>query len=261
MTTHITSFAARTVMALPFVTSRVARLLFVLVGAGAVVACSSASADGEDTPVIETGEAVSEAVPVGTALRATSAVSLREEPSTSAVRLATIANGATVKVLAAAPQNGFYNVSHDGDEGWVFGRYLMRADDTSGGTNTGDSGSYANTRNIALVYQGSCSFLHRCDSYSRGLPAGQVNWGCLGHGEMCVDSEHWASGPSRAYCGKTVKFCKGTTCTTAVIKDVSVSHDFEGSQGVFDALGIGYGGGSTCSNTYISGDPHVTVSY
>jgi hypothetical protein len=243
------------------VTSRVARFLVVLAGAGAVVACSSASADREETPAIETGEAVSESVPVGTLLRATSAVNLREEASTSSARLATIANGATVKVLAAAPTDGFYNVSHDGNEGWVFGRYLEREGGASGGAASSGAGSYANTRNIALVYQGSCSFLHRCDSYSRNLPAGQVNWGCLGHGDVCVDSEHWASGPSRAYCGKTVKFCKGGTCTTAVIKDVSVSHDFEGSQGVFDALGIGYGGGTTCSNTYISGDPHVTVSY
>lgn len=242
------------------VTSRVAPLLVVLVTAGTAIACSSASALDQETPVVETGEAVTESLPVGTLLRATSALNLRDDASTSAARIATIADGATVKVLVATPKNGFYNVSHDADEGWVFGRYLVRADGSSDGAGSG-GGSYANTRNIALVYQGPCSFLHRCDSYSRHLPAGEVNWGCLGHGDVCIDSEHWASGPSRAYCGKTVKFCKGSTCTTAVIKDVSVSHDFEGSQGVFDALGIGYGGGTTCTNTYISGDPHVTVSY
>lgn len=235
------------------------RLLVIALSAAALVACSSAEGAGaEETPAEETGEAVSESVPVGTILHATSAVSMREGPTTSAARIATVPNGASVKVLVAAPDNGFYRVSHDGDEGWVYGRYLSRAD--AAPRSNGD-GTYSTTRNISIVYQGSCSFLHRCDSYSRNLPAGQVNWGCLGHGAVCVDSEHWASGPSRAYCGKTVKFCKGTTCTTAVIKDVSVSHDFEGSQGVFDALGIGYGGGSTCSNTYINGDPHVTVSY
>jgi hypothetical protein len=232
------------------------RLLVIAAAAAALIACSSAEdAATDEAPVEETGEAVSESVPVGTTLHATSAVSMREGPSTSNTRITTIANGASVKVLIAAPQNGFYRVSHNGDQGWVFGRYLSRADAPPADR------TYSTTRNISLVYQGSCSFLHRCDSYSRNLPAGQVNWGCLGHGAMCVDSEHWASGPSRAYCGKTVKFCKGSTCTTAVIKDVSVSHDFEGSQGVFDALGIGYGGGSTCSNTYISGDPHVSVSY
>jgi hypothetical protein len=182
---------------------------------------------------------------------------MREGPSTSDARITTIANGASVTVLVAAPDNGFYRVSHDGTEGWVFGRYLSR----DGAAPSSGGGTYSTTKNISIVYQGSCSFLHRCDSYSRNLPDGQVNWGCLGHGAVCVDSEHWASGPSHAYCGKTVQFCKGSVCTTAVIKDVSVSHDFEGSQGVFDALGIGYGGGSTCSNTYINGDAHVTVSY
>jgi hypothetical protein len=234
-----------------------ARLLVVAFSAAALVACSSAGDAAEETPVEETGQAVSESVPVGTTLHATTAVSMREGPSPSDTRIRTIPSGASVKVVVAAPQNGFYHVSYDGDDGWVFGRYLSSTDapaDPGGG-------NYSTTRNISIVYQGSCSFLHRCDSYSRNLPAGQVNWGCLGHGAACVDSEHWASGPSRAYCGKTVKFCKGDVCTTAVIKDVSVSHDFEGSQGVFDALGIGYGGGSTCSNTYISGNPHVTVSY
>jgi hypothetical protein len=232
-------------------------LLVIALAAASLVACSSADAGEEETPVEESGEAVSESVPVGTTLTTTSAVSMREEPSTSSTRIKVIKSGMSVKVLIAAPQSGFYRVSQGGDEGWVFGRYLSRA----GAPATPADGEYSTTRNISIVYQGSCSFLHRCDSYSRNLPAGEVNWGCLGHGAACVDSEHWASGPSRAYCGKTVKFCKGTTCTTAVIKDVSVSHSFEGSQGVFDALNIGYGGGSTCSNTYISGDPHVTVSY
>jgi hypothetical protein len=235
-----------------------ARLLVIGLSAAALVACSSAEGDGaEEAPAAETGEAVSESVPVGTILHATSAVSMRDDASTSADRIKTIANGSSVKVLVSKPENGFYRVSQGDSEGWVFGRYLSR----DGASSSGSTDGYSTTKNIKIVYQGSCSFLHRCDSYSRGLPAGQVNWGCLGHGEMCVDSEHWASGPSRAYCGQTVKFCKGTTCTTAVIKDVSVSHSFEGSQGVFDALGIGYGGGSTCSNTYINGDPNVTVSY
>ena len=235
-------------------------LLFVALAASAtsVIACSSAApAGGEDAAADETGEAVSESLAVGTVLHATSAVNMHDDASTSADRTATIANGASVTVLVAAPKNGFYYVSHDTSEGWVFGRYLARAGEAPGSSTDG----YAHTQNISLIYQGSCSFLHRCDSYSRSLPEGQVNWGCLGHGAACVDSEHWVSGPSHAYCGKTVKFCKGDVCTTAVVKDVSVSHSFEGSQGVFDALGIGYGGGSTCSNTYVNGNPHVTVSY
>ena len=235
-------------------------LVAVVACVASVVACSSAPTEDSEAPTLESGEAVSESVPVGTVLHATSAVSMREEASTSAARITTLASGDAVTVLAAAPSGGFYRVRHDTTEGWVFGRYLARAGDPSTGPAAGN-GDYAHSKNISLVYQGSCSFLHRCDSYSRSLPEGQVNWGCLGHGAVCVDSEHWASGPTHAYCGKTVKFCKGDICTTAVIKDVSVTQSFEGSQGVFDALGIGYGGGSTCSNTYVNGDSHVTVSY
>lgn len=237
------------------------RVVALILAAAAIVACSGAGEDDEDSVVSETGQAVSESIPVGTLLYATSNVSLRAEATTESRRVRIVASGDSVKVLVAAPKDGFYRVTYGGDSGWVFGRYLKKAGSNVDDAPNSSSGSYAHTKNIKIVYQGSCSFLHRCDSYSRPLPAGQVNWGCLGHGAVCIDSEHWASGPSRAYCGKTVKFCKGTTCTTAVIKDVSVSQDFEASQGVFDALGIGYGGGSTCSNTYISGDPRVTVSY
>lgn len=226
-----------------------------------VVACSSSSSGNDEGAVAdETGQAVSESLPVGTVLHTTSAVNMHDDAATDATRIETIANDESVTVLVAAPKNGFYRVRHHASEGWVFGAYLARAGATSPPSGLRD-GSYAHTQNISLIYQGSCSFLHRCDSYSRSLPDGQVNWGCLGHGAACVDSEHWVSGPSHAYCGKTVKFCKGDVCTTAVVKDVSVSHNFEGSQGVFDALGIGYGGGSTCSNTFVDGNPHVTVSY
>lgn len=243
---------------------RALHVLALLVATTAVVACTSASGDEDEEAVTdETGQAVTESVPVGTALYATSAVSLRAEATTESRRIRVVAKGDSAKVLVAAPKDGFYRVSYGGDSGWVFGRYLKKsgAADTDEPATNSSGGSYAHTKAIKIVYQGSCDFLHRCDSYSRPLPAGQVNWGCLGRGAVCVDSEHWASGPSRAYCGKTVKFCKGSTCTTAVIKDVSVSQDFEASQGVFDALGIGYGGGSTCSNTFINGDPRVTVSY
>ena len=148
-----------------------ARLLVVAFSAAALVACSSTEGASEETPIEETGEAVGESVPVGTTLHATTAVSMREGPSTSNTRIRTIATGASVKVVVAAPQNGFYHVSYDGDDGWVFGRYLSSTDTPAepGG------GNYSTTRNISIVYQGSCSFLHRCDSYSRSLPAGQVN--------------------------------------------------------------------------------------
>ncbi|MBX3189782.1 MAG: SH3 domain-containing protein [Labilithrix sp.] len=218
------------------------------------LACA-ATTDAEDDAVEESGDAITEAVPVGTSLRANANVKMRSAASTTASVLRTLRSGEIVVAVVSAPTDGFYRVRSGSLEGWVFGRYLDRSDGAA-------SGGYANQRNIKLVYQGSCDFLHRCDSYSRRLPPGQVNWGCLGRGDVCIDSEHWASGPNRSYCGKTVKFCTPAgVCTTAVIKDVSVSRDFEASQGVFDALEIGYGGGSTCSNTFVNGNPRVTVHY
>lgn len=239
---------------------RLALLFSLAVLAIPVVACSSSAEEEELEGAEETGAAISESVEVGAVLRATSNVNLRSEPATSASRIATISGGQTVTALEARPTAGFYHVKYGEKEGWAYGQYLARGgagSSTSGGPP--DQGSYANSKNVRLVYQGSCDFLHRCDSYSRRLPAGQVNWGCLGHGAACVDSEHWLSGPNRSYCGKTVKICKGSTCTTGKVMDVSVSQDFEASQGVMSALGIGFGGGSTCSNTYIDGDPRVTV--
>lgn len=233
---------------------RLALLFSLAVVSIPALACSSSAEDAELEGVEETGEAISESVEVGAVLRATSNVNLRSEASTSAERIATISSGQTMTAIESRPTAGFYHVKYGAKEGWAFGQYLAK-----GAAGPADQGTYANSRNVRIVYQGSCDFLHRCDSYSRRLPVGQVNWGCLGYGVACVDSEHWLSGPNRSYCGKTVKICKGSTCTTGKVMDVSVSQDFEASQGVMSALGIGFGGGSTCSNTYIDGDPRVTV--
>ncbi|MBS2012073.1 MAG: SH3 domain-containing protein [Deltaproteobacteria bacterium] len=236
-------------------------LLFALTAVALPLLACSSTADVDDEEVAaETGEAITGSVEVGATLHATSRVNLRSAPATSSEVLKTIAPGKTMTAVEARPTSGFYRVKFEGTEGWVFGTYLTR----EGGMTPGappDTGNYTSSKNVKLVYQGSCDFLHRCDSYSRRLPAGQVNWGCLGRGAACVDTDHWMSGPNRSYCGKTVKVCKGSTCTTAKIMDVSVSQDFEASQGVMSALGIGFGGGSTCSNTYVDGDPRVTVHW
>lgn len=227
-----------------------------------VIACSATTESEEPEGVAETGEAITQSVEVGATLRATSNVNLRSSPSTSSSRIDTISAGETMTALQARPESGFYRVKNGSNEGWVFGQYIALASGGGASSSGGppDQGSYAHSKSTRLVYQGTCDFLHRCDSYSRRLPAGQVNWGCLGRGDVCIDSDHWMSGPNRSYCGKTVKICKPDgTCTTGKIMDVSVSQDFEASPGVMSALGIGFGGGSTCSNTYIDGDPRVTV--
>jgi hypothetical protein len=101
-------------------------------------------------------------------------------------------------------------------------------------------------RSVSLKYEGTCAFLKNCSSYSKNLPANSVSWGCTGVG-LCSDSALWVAGPNRSYCGKTVKICKGSTCTNALVKDVSVSRDWEASNGVLDALDLPHGLTGKCS--------------
>ncbi|MBX3192000.1 MAG: hypothetical protein KF819_33730 [Labilithrix sp.] len=114
----------------------------------------------------------------------------------------------------------------------------------------------AATSSVSLKYEGTCEFLRNCSTYSRGLPAGQVTWGCTGRG-ACDDNALWVAGPTRSYCGKTVKICNGSRCTNALVKDVSVSRDWEASNGVMKALSLPYGLTGRCSGY---GGGRVTVS-
>jgi len=104
----------------------------------------------------------------------------------------------------------------------------------------------AATKSVSLKYEGTCDFLHSCSSWSRNLPRGEVLWGCDG-ADVCDDDAKWVAAPNRGYCGKKVQFCKSGTCTTATVKDISVSHDWEGSNGVMDALDLPHGLAGRCS--------------
>jgi hypothetical protein len=115
-------------------------------------------------------------------------------------------------------------------------------------TNDDDVGETegAATKTVSLKYEGTCDFLHSCSSWSRNLPRGEVLWGCDGAG-VCDDDAKWVAAPNRSYCGKKVQFCKNGSCTTATVKDISVSHDWEGSNGVMDALDLPHGLAGRCS--------------
>ena len=120
-------------------------------------------------------------------------------------------------------------------------------------------------KSVTLKYEGTCEFLRSCSRWSRGLPEGNVLWGCSAenedHGNLeygaCDDDELWVAGPTRAYCGKTAKICKGSVCVNAKVKDVSVSRDWEASNGVMAALGLPYGLTGQCSG-YGGGRVKVT---
>lgn len=119
----------------------------------------------------------------------------------------------------------------------------------------GDDEGSAVSRSVDLKYEGTCDFLHSCSRWSRNLPDGHVLWGCTGEGS-CDDDALWVAGPYRSSCGKTVRICKGTRCVNALVKDISVSHSWEASNGVLDALGISHRLFGQCSG---SGGGRVTI--
>jgi hypothetical protein len=122
---------------------------------------------------------------------------------------------------------------------------------------------------VKFKYEGTCEFLRVCSSWSRGLPEGRVLWGCSAENQdtngdgrkdsgPCSDDDLWVAGPYKSYCGKTARICKGTTCIDAKVKDISVSHDWEASNGVLSALGIPFGLTSRCGGY---GGGRVTLTY
>src|SRR5258708_77097 len=69
---------------------------------------------GEDDSGGLAGESVLGSVPVGSVLKATGNVNLRNGPSTSDSILHVVPKGSTVVVVASDPDGGFYNVKHGG---------------------------------------------------------------------------------------------------------------------------------------------------
>ena len=118
-------------------------------------------------------------------------------------------------------------------------------------------GAWTGTRSVDLKYEGTCEFLRTCSTWSRNFPAGEVSWGCTGRG-VCEDDALWVAGPNRSYCGKTVQICRKGTCTNALVKDVSVSKDWEASNGVLNALDIDYGLTGKCAG-FGGGRVEITV--
>jgi hypothetical protein len=124
-------------------------------------------------------------------------------------------------------------------------------------TGENDDALTTRTRSVALQYEGTCDFLRECSSWSRSLPEGVVNWGCTGRGS-CDDDGLWVAGPTRSYCGQTVRICRGQRCVNALVKDISVSRSWEASNGVLEALGLPYGLTGRCSG-YGGGNVTVTT--
>lgn len=225
------------------------------------IACTASSDDdaaAEDG--VSSADALTGSVAAGGTLTTTTRVNLRTGPSTSDEILRTLASGVTVKAIDPAPTNGFYHVSHEGTEGWVYGAYLKNSggettptggdDDPPPVTGTFNGRTYSG---VTVLWQGNWSFLVKCDSYSRSK--GHVVFFCDENpSRSFVDDGAWLAMPranfSSGSCGKKARVCKGTQCIVATIVEKSeTTGRWEGSSAVLKALGVstGYSG---CSSSF-----------
>ena len=141
-------------------------------------------------------------------------------------------------------------------------------DADEGAEGTDGSEEALTNASISLKYEGTCEFLRSCSRWSRGYPKGYVLWGCSAENDeerngtelgACEDDELWVAGPYKSNCGQTAHICKGDVCVDAKVKDISVSHSWEASNGVMAALGLPYGLSSACSG-FGGGRVKITTS-
>lgn len=85
--------------------------------------------DGEDT---RGAESVVGAVSVGQQLKTSADLNLRTGPTKSNKILLVIPSGSIVTAVSASPSNGWYNVKHAGQTGWVYGVYLDKVTGVTG---------------------------------------------------------------------------------------------------------------------------------
>ncbi len=105
-------------------------------GGDATETVTGAQEPDDGTDVRET-ESLMGSVSPGTTLTTNTGVNFRASPSTSATIYEVLAKGTHVTVVSGTPKNGWYNVSHNGRNGWSYGVYL---DKTSSGGSGGSGG-------------------------------------------------------------------------------------------------------------------------
>src|SRR5689334_4492051 len=89
-----------------------------------LTACGPVEDDSDD--MVTTDAALTGNVPVGSTLKTTGNVNLRSRPDTTYAVKTVVTSGAMVTTInQASPTGRFYNVSFNGQEGWVSGLYLQ----------------------------------------------------------------------------------------------------------------------------------------
>lgn len=156
--------------------------------AGLLVACGAASPEVKDDDATgsTSDDALTGSYAVGTQLKTTADVNLREGASTSYDIVRVLSKGTVVQLVASAPKNGFYEVDADGDTGWVSGKYLAKVASSggSGGSSGGGStssqwvcnGTYSTTKPADGVLNAT-SF--GCWTDSNGTKHGDAGDNCI----------------------------------------------------------------------------------
>lgn len=142
--------------------------------AGCIVGGGDELVSDIDTSGNENELAVNELVREGEVLVVTAtALNLRASGSTSASILTVLPNGSLVTTIADSGTDGWVNVTTGtGTEGWVFGRYVVREDATSGEVTTaGGTCEPARANGVISRYQqalhDSIAFAEGTENYSQ----------------------------------------------------------------------------------------------
>jgi uncharacterized protein YraI len=110
----------------------------VALGMSMLPACSGDDSSeeliGANEDLGSTSEGVAGTIAVGTTLKSTTDVNLRNGPGTTYSVLHVVPSGAKVTVEAADPKNGFYKIKHDGTVGWSSGKYYTTVASDGGST-------------------------------------------------------------------------------------------------------------------------------
>jgi hypothetical protein len=91
--------------------------------------------------------ALSTSVTAGSTLATTANLNLRSSPSTTASVLRTMPIGSSVIAVTGTPNNGWYQIKHNGLTGWSSGAYLRLVSTPAGG---GGGGSTGTARDAAI---------------------------------------------------------------------------------------------------------------
>jgi murein DD-endopeptidase MepM/ murein hydrolase activator NlpD len=101
-------------------------LLVITTAYGCASAPEGDVSEEESTAEELSAAAVTDDLPVGTVLEATTAVNLRNGPATTDRVLRVVPAGGRVTVVASKPENGFRKVNYAGTIGWSFGTYYVK---------------------------------------------------------------------------------------------------------------------------------------